>query len=205
MTPDERHANQTPRTVGHRTDESAPCGLDMSTMHHMAQIQRTATLLLEQLFHRFGVSKPDAQSPTDLPTADLTPDDVHSLLSATRRRYVIQYVAHDLNHGDTVELGDLAEYVAALEHNTVPADITSDERKTVYIALYQIHLPKLADAGIIEWNRRDGEIGRGHSVDGLATLIEKTELACLNADAMAHRVVERDDEDYLYVECKSDD
>ncbi len=51
-----------------------------------------------------------------------------------------------------MELGDVAEQVAAWENDKSVETITSDERKRVYTSLQQTHLPKMADVGIVEFD-----------------------------------------------------
>lgn len=51
---------------------------------------------------------------------------------------------------------ELAEDIAAWEHDTSVKQLTSDERQRVYIALYQTHLPKLDDYDAIEYDQDRG-------------------------------------------------
>jgi len=53
-----------------------------------------------------------------------------------------------------IELGDLAEHVAAWELEKDVAAITSTERRRVYTSLQQTHLDKLEEAEIIECDRK---------------------------------------------------
>ncbi|WP_338739142.1 DUF7344 domain-containing protein [Haloplanus salilacus] len=72
-----------------------------------------------------------------------------------RRREVIDYLR---DRPGPVDLRDLSEHVAAVENDCDPADVTYDQRKRVQTALYQMHLPKLADAGVVSYDRRAGEV-----------------------------------------------
>jgi hypothetical protein len=77
--------------------------------------------------------------------------DVFSLLSNQRRRYAVQAC----QHLDTpIELGELAEYVAAEECGKSISEITSEERRRVYTSLQQVHIDKLEEAGVIECDRK---------------------------------------------------
>jgi len=53
-----------------------------------------------------------------------------------------------------IELGDLAEHVAAWELEKDVSAITSTERRRVYTSLQQTHLDKLEEAGIIQYDRK---------------------------------------------------
>ena len=86
-------------------------------------------------------------------TEALPKDEIFHLLQNQRRRYVLQYLQEV---DGTVEMRDMAEQVAAWEHDTTLQALTSDERQRVYIALYQAHLPKLDEKGVINYNQSRG-------------------------------------------------
>jgi len=65
-----------------------------------------------------------------------------------------------LQAGDLVKMCDVAEHVAAKEHETTVKQLLSDERQRVYIPLYQSHLPKLDEAGIIDYDKPAASCGR---------------------------------------------
>lgn len=93
-------------------------------------------------------------SPTSSP--ELPHEDVFDVLSNDRRRCIVHYLKkHD---GRRVELRELIDYVAAWETNTPVDDLDSDERKSVYAAIRQTHLPKMEEAGIIEYEHMRGEV-----------------------------------------------
>ncbi|WP_438267090.1 DUF7344 domain-containing protein [Haladaptatus salinisoli] len=85
----------------------------------------------------------------------LSRDQVFDLLRNVRRRYALHYLRR-VNH--TVNLSDLTDHVAAWEYETPPEELASKQRKRVYISLYQTHLPALADAGIVDYDRDTGKI-----------------------------------------------
>ncbi|MFC7045289.1 hypothetical protein ACFQH6_07600 [Halobacteriaceae archaeon GCM10025711] len=100
---------------------------------------------------------------TEIPTsqdeekADLTKDDIFHILQVERRRAVLTYLK---GHEGAVDMRDIVETVAAWENDTTVAALKSDERQRVYIALYQSHLPKLDDLGVIEYNQSRGIVER---------------------------------------------
>ncbi len=87
------------------------------------------------------------------PTLDL--DTKFELLRNRRRRIVLSYL---VEADDRVDMGEMAEHVAAVENETTVQALSSAQRKRAYVGLYQCHLPKLADAGVIDY---DGD--RGHA------------------------------------------
>lgn len=86
---------------------------------------------------------------------DLSRDDLFSMLRNERRREVIHYLRE---HDGPVDLRDLSEYIAAIENDCEPNEVTYKQRKRVQTALYQMHLPKLADQQIVSYDRRAGRV-----------------------------------------------
>jgi DNA-binding transcriptional ArsR family regulator len=85
----------------------------------------------------------------------LSTDEIFHLLQSRRRRAVLRYL-RDVE--GPVEMRAIAEQVAAWENDTSPQAISSDERQRVYIPLYQSHLPKLDEEGIIEYDKDRGVV-----------------------------------------------
>jgi len=96
---------------------------------------------------------------------DLEVDDVFHLLQNQRRRYALQYL--QMADSDTVKMRDLAEKVAAWEHDTTVELLSSKQRQRVYIPLYQNHLPKLAEEGVIDYQQSRGVVTRLDGADQL--------------------------------------
>ena len=85
----------------------------------------------------------------------LPKDVIFGLLSVERRRLVLKYL-HD-NEGP-VTVSDLAEQIAATENDTEVRLISSQQRKRVYVGLYQCHLPKLDDTDVISYDKPRGTV-----------------------------------------------
>lgn len=96
--------------------------------------------------------------------AELTKGEIFDLLKNKRRRMVIQYLR---KHEGYAELTDLAEHIAAVENDTTVQQISSDQRKRVYIGLYQCHLPKMDSLGVISYEKNRGTIELQTSVTQL--------------------------------------
>lgn len=87
---------------------------------------------------------------------EVSRDTIFSVLSNRRRRWVLHFLKqHD---GQRVSLRTLVDTVSAWEYDTTPEDLSWRKRKRVYTALRQSHLPKLADVGVIEYDRQRGEV-----------------------------------------------
>lgn len=72
-------------------------------------------------------------------------DCVHAMLDDRRRRIVVD-VVDDLGVATT---RDVATQVAARERKISPHEVTEDQRTEVTVSLYHIHVPKLADLGVL--------------------------------------------------------
>ncbi|NUB93887.1 ArsR family transcriptional regulator [Haloterrigena sp. SYSU A121-1] len=99
----------------------------------------------------------------------LSKDVIFELLKNRRRREVLAYL---LEADDTVTLGELAEQIAAWENDTEVSALSSDQRKRVYVALYQTHLPKMDDAGIVEYDQDRGLISLSDNADLLMMYLD---------------------------------
>jgi DNA-binding transcriptional ArsR family regulator len=87
---------------------------------------------------------------------ELDRDRVFALLKNPRRRAVLR----QLGETPTTTLSDLADRIAADENGTTPEQLSSSERKRVYVSLYQNHLPKLAEFDAIDYDRSRGDVRR---------------------------------------------
>jgi hypothetical protein len=104
-------------------------------------------------------------------TSRLSQDEVYHLLSNPRRRFIISYLRDD----GTVGLQELASTVAAWENDTSPEQLTDQQKKRVYVSLYQTHIPKLEDAGIITYDSDTSQIHLRDSVEQLEQYLPETE------------------------------
>ncbi len=110
-------------------------------------------------------------------------DSVLDTLSNPRRREVIHRVA-DLQASErgtqpTIDISDLAEYIASVEDGGEGIDDAGwNQRQRVYVSLYQTHLPKLAERDAITYDERAGVIGPSDDTAALSTLLSMVESAC---------------------------
>lgn len=98
-----------------------------------------------------GGGEDSNQSRDRSPPSELSKDAIFDLLRSSRRREVLHYLNEQATE---TNIGTLAEHVAAVENDIDVNELTSTQRKRVYISLYQSHLPKMADHGVIEYDDR---------------------------------------------------
>jgi hypothetical protein len=82
-------------------------------------------------------------------------DAAYDILSYKRRRYAVHYLKQV---DKPVEVNELAEQVAAWENSKTRQELTSQERKRVYVSLHQAHLSTLDDEGIINHDSDRGVV-----------------------------------------------
>lgn len=71
------------------------------------------------------------------------------LVANDRRRRVLRILAA----GEPMSMGELAERLAAREHAVAVAEVTADQRKRTYVSVYQTHVPRLEQAGLVTTDR----------------------------------------------------
>lgn len=86
-------------------------------------------------------------------SSQLSQDVVFDLLSNPRRRFILSYLRQSEG---PVDLVDLADEIAAWENDTDVENLTSQQRKRVYVSIYQTHVPKLANAGVVTHDQDSG-------------------------------------------------
>lgn len=85
----------------------------------------------------------------------LTEDELFELLANQRRRHIMHTLVRE---DDRLDIGDLSQEIAAWEDGLAFEDVSSTDRKRVYTALQQSHLPKMDKAGVLEFDRDRGTI-----------------------------------------------
>jgi len=83
-------------------------------------------------------------------------DQLFGMLANRRRRWVLQALKQQ--EDTTASFGTIVETVSAWEYETDPAELSWKQRKRVYTALRQSHLPKLDDTGIINYDQHRGTV-----------------------------------------------
>lgn len=109
---------------------------------------------------------------------DISLDELFTLLSSSRRRHVVELLDEQ---GGEAMFRELTDAVARRETGE---PVRYDQRKRVYVSLRQSHLPRLADAGVVEYDRDRGTIR--------ATPLFETVLRPLESVAEGHEILADD-------------
>lgn len=95
-------------------------------------------------------------------------EQVFQTLSNERRRLVVK----ELVGGKAVELRELSRRVAAGENHKLPEEVTSEERRRAYNALQQVHLPKMDENGLVDYDSRSGLVSATGDLADLRLYLE---------------------------------
>lgn len=94
------------------------------------------------------VRKGNRFSPQNEDDPSLSEDGLFEVLANRRRRQVIEYLRKT---DGTTTVSELAEYIASEETDTPINQLSSYDRKRVYISLYQNHLPVMDNANVVDY------------------------------------------------------
>jgi hypothetical protein len=110
------------------------------------------------------ISEPSSWSPDHL-----SKDRALSLMSRPRRRAVVHALLEA--DGGSLTRTELVNVVAAGEEERPPERIEAEVLRTVQTSLDHIHLPKLADVGVVDYDRKSGSIALGPAADDVVPLL----------------------------------
>lgn len=112
-----------------------------------------------------GSGVPEGREATE---PELSTGDIHFTLSNCRRRFLLRY----LSRQESTTVKELSRAIAAWENETPAEELSYDERKTVYTALLQTHLPKLDEMGLVEYDASRKRVRLTDRVDQLRPYLE---------------------------------
>ncbi|WP_158056732.1 DUF7344 domain-containing protein [Halorussus halophilus] len=102
------------------------------------------------------------ESPDDPDEEEPPLSELLDALADRRRRRVLRLVS---DHQTPLALSDLADEVAAAEHDCLFTDISEHTVKRTYTSLYHSHVPKLAVVGLLEYDQDVDAVAPGHNVE----------------------------------------
>lgn len=94
----------------------------------------------------------------------ITTDELFTTLSNRRRRYVLHYMKQHRDAGQ-VPIRELSEQLAAWENGVETGAVNPKQRKRIYSALHQTHLPKMDRLDIVDYNRNRGTVTMTDSLE----------------------------------------
>ena len=94
----------------------------------------------------------ERQAPT---STTLSEDELFELLANQRRRHILHAL---MREDQPLDIGTLSQEIAAWEDENALEEVTSKNRKRVYTALQQSHLPKMDKTGVVDYNSDRGTV-----------------------------------------------
>jgi DNA-binding transcriptional ArsR family regulator len=94
-----------------------------------------------------GATPDDSSSLRDRTIPEIDLDALFEVLADAQRRQILAYL--DATDDDVAAYSDLIEHVA-----DDSAEASTDDRDRIAVGLHHNHLPKLADAGVVEYDSR---------------------------------------------------
>ena len=92
----------------------------------------------------------------------LSTETIFETLSNRRRRYTLHYLKY---LDESVTIRDLSEQLAAWENGIERSQVTPKERKRLYTALHQTHLPKMDGLGVVRYDSDRGVVSLTDAID----------------------------------------
>lgn len=102
----------------------------------------------------------------------LSEEECFDLLSDYRRRLTVEYLR---SRGEVTTIQELAIKIAARE-NGIPEDrLTDKQQKRVYTSLHHLHVPRMAEMGVIEYDEGKDTVAIGPSAATLEPYLDTDE------------------------------
>lgn len=100
---------------------------------------------------------------------DVETEVLFDVLSDARRRFVLACLQE---YATPMALGDVADELATWEHDAEITDIPAEEVRSIYVSLYHLHVPKMADAGLVEYSQERDAVALAEDNDELTALVD---------------------------------
>lgn len=101
---------------------------------------------------------------------DLDRDELFALLQSGRRRRVVRHLLEFV--GEPMPVDALATAIARREHETPSEALDPSVRERVEIALDHAHLPQLAAADVVEYDRDRGRVTATPEIEALEPYLD---------------------------------
>lgn len=87
--------------------------------------------------------------------------EIHDALSSPRRLHILRLLAEA---GTSLTLANLAREIARIEQDRSQVGVTAEQTKEMQISLHHIHIPRLIDADLVEYDKNKGRVGMRDTV-----------------------------------------
>lgn len=111
-------------------------------------------------------NNPDSAALTAL---DVETDAFFDVLSNPRRRFVLACLDE---YPTPKPLRDIAYQLATWEYGTEVTEIPPDDVTAIYVSLSHVHIPKMADVGLVEYREERDAVTLGEDCDTVTSLTD---------------------------------
>lgn len=105
-------------------------------------------------------------------TQSITADLVAEILADERRRSVLRCLQQ---YDEPMALADLADEIVAIENGIGTTNTPKESAQDIHLSLYHADIPKLADAGFVEYNRAQDTVILTLNVEKLGPILEQAD------------------------------
>lgn len=106
----------------------------------------------------------DARGGGDESESKLSKSEAFDVLRNEKRRAVLTCLRQ---RGRDLSVKELSTAVAAGEYGVAPDELSADQYKRVYTGLYQCHLPRMDDLGVLEFDPDENTVRAGETLGHL--------------------------------------
>jgi len=92
----------------------------------------------------------------------ITFDSVLNVCQNQHRRIVLKMLVEEQR---SLTLDELTKAILKYNHHTPPTEASEDVLKEIRVSLYQVHLPKLASEGFINYDREQEFVGPAEQLE----------------------------------------
>lgn len=131
--------------------QTGPCAAVMSSQRGHAVQRGNPQLASSNSFD----NDTDSQLDVDQETTTLSKNQLFDVLRNSRRRTAVACLR---DHGGTMSVTELATCVAAEEYDVSTEELSSKQYKRVYTGLYQCHLDRADELGVIDFDAEENTV-----------------------------------------------
>jgi hypothetical protein len=126
-----------------------------------------------------GLFEPPFAHGIDERGVSIDEDQLWNVLSNSRRRTLLQFLATIVDDGETyLEVRPVAIALAQFESGMPVGEVTDNHLSRMYVALTQQHLPELAELGLVEYYERPKKLAATKKTFVAAAIIHDVRERC---------------------------
>jgi hypothetical protein len=137
----------------------------------LASTQQPESQSAESLAENETTTEERSHRGGDTSESELSKDQAFDVLRNSRRRAVISCLRA---RGGVVSVKELSKCVAAAEYDVPGAELSSEQYKRVYTGLYQCHLGRMEELGVLEFDTETNRVRLREAASQLDPYLDET-------------------------------